>query len=116
MVKKSKKLACLEGGEKVSIQLKVTYLNEMPPIEKKPTYSKYELEIRKFLLMKQMVAQVKAQSAKQASTIIASFRREIKKHGHEGLRVSRRGNTIYLVKDNIEYAILKEDIIGDTSD
>lgn len=82
----------------MSIQLKVNYMDELPAKERPTTYSKYELEIRKFLLMKQKVAQIKMPSSKQAGTVTSSFRREIKKNGHIGLSVARRDKTVYLVK------------------
>lgn len=86
----------------MSIQLKVSYLDELPEREKPKTYSKYELEIRKFLLMRQKVAQMKMPSSKQAATVTSSFRREIKKNGYTGLSVSRRDKTVFLVKKEME--------------
>lgn len=88
----------MKGSEEVSIQLNVSYLDEMPQIERPRIYSKYELAIKKFLLKREPVAQIKAPSSKQAATIVSSFRREIKKHGYSELTVVRRDKTIYLVK------------------
>ncbi len=86
----------------MSIQLKVSYLDSVPIKEKQPTYSKYALELRKFLLMKQPVAQIKLPSTKQATTVAASFRREIAKYEYTGVSVRRMDKTVFLVKKTAE--------------
>lgn len=79
----------------------LTYHDSLPPPQKRKTYSKYDLVIRKFLLSRRPVASTKAPSEKQAATMASSFRRSAKDNAYP-IRVVKRGHEIYLINLKME--------------